>query len=219
MENYSKIFKKCPLFCGIEDEKLYTMLGCLGARVVHFDKKSEIFAEGESAGRIGILLSGSARAVRSDSFGNRNILAVIEPADIFGADFACAEVETLPISIIAEEDSEVMLVNSSHILHTCSKNCAFHQRMIYNLMKDLATKNISYHQKIEVTSGRTTREKLLIYLGLYSAKTGKRSFTIPFNRQELADYLEVDRSGLSVEISKLSKEGVIESRKNCFTIK
>ena len=99
MEKYSKIFKTCPLFDGIEEEKLYKMLACLGAKVVHFDKKSEIFAEGEAAKSIGILLSGSAQTVRNDSYGNRSILALIEPPEIFGEDFACAEVGELPISV------------------------------------------------------------------------------------------------------------------------
>ena len=85
-------------------------------------------------------------------------------------------------------------------------------------MKNLATKTLLFHQKIEITSKRTTREKLLTYLSLYSKKVDKKSFTIPFDRQELADYLEVERSGLSMEISKLKKDGIINSQKNYFEL-
>ena len=111
-----------------------------------------------------------------------------------------------------------MLIDCSHILHTCSNNCGFHQQLIYNLMKDLASKTVVFHQRIEVTSKRSTREKLLTYLGIVSQQKGSDSFKIPFNRQELADYLEVDRSGLSAEISKMRKEGILESNKNYFKL-
>ena len=116
-------------------------------------------------------------------------------------------------------DRKVMFIDSSHILHTCSNNCAFHRQLIFNLMKDLASKTILFHQRIEVTSKRTTREKLLTYLAIQAKKAGRDSFSIPFDRQELADYLEVDRSGLSAEISKLRREGVLTSHKNHFTLR
>ena len=125
---------------------------------------------------------------------------------------------TLPVAVIATEPSEVMFVDCDHILHTCSNNCGFHQQLIYNLVKDLAEKSIRFHQKVEVTSKRTTREKLMAYLSLQAKRVGSTRFEIPFDRQELADYLEVDRSGLSAEIGKLKKEGIIKNRKNHFVI-
>ena len=124
----------------------------------------------------------------------------------------------MPISVIANEPCEIMLIDSSHILHTCSNHCAFHQRLIFNLMKDLASKTILFHQRMEITSKKTTREKLTAYLTVQAKKAGSNRFEIPFDRQELADYLEVDRSGLSVEIGKMKKEGLIENRKNRFVL-
>ncbi len=218
MKKYLEILKKCPLFFGIEDEKLLLMLNCLGARVVSFDKKYTIFAEGTPAKYVGVLLSGSAQIIQIDFYGNRSILSEISPSEVFAEAFACAEVGTIPVTVIANESCEVMLINSDHILHTCSNNCDFHQQLIFNLMKDLAVKTLMFHQKIEVTSKRTTREKLMTYLMLQAKKAGSDSFEIPFDRQELADYLEVDRSGLSVEIGKLRQEGVIESRKKHFKL-
>ena len=111
-----------------------------------------------------------------------------------------------------------MLIDCSHILHTCSNHCGFHQQLIFNLMKDLASKTIMFQQRIEITSKRSTREKLMTYLILQARKVSSDSFDIPFDRQELADYLEVDRSGLSVEISKLRNEGVIECKRNFFKL-
>ena len=139
-------------------------------------------------------------------------------AIIFAEAFACAEVGSIPVTITANEPSDIMLIDCSHILHTCSNNCGFHQQLIFNLMKSMAIKNLNFHQRIEITSKRSTRDKLLAYLMLQAKKAGSDSFEIPFDRQELADYLEVERSGLSAEISKLRQEGVIESHKSHFKL-
>ncbi len=218
MKKYLEVLRHCSLFFGIEDDSLVKMLGCLGARVVAFDKKYTIFAEGSPAKYIGIMLSGSAQVAQVDYYGNRSILSEVGTAEVFAEAFACAEVDSLPVTVIASEPCEVMLINSSHILHTCENNCGFHRQLIFNLMRDLARKTIMFHQRIEVTSKRSTREKLMAYLLLQAKREGKDSFDIPFDRQELADYLEVERSGLSAEISKLRAEGVLECRKNHFRL-
>ena len=218
MEKHLPLLKKCPLFENIDDESLLRMLHCLGARIEFFDKKYTIFAEGNPAKYIGIVLSGEVQMVQVDYYGNRSIISVIGERELFAEAFAAAEVRALPVSAIANEPSEIMLIECAHILHTCQNNCGFHQTLIYNLMKDLALKTLTFHQRIEITSKRTTREKLLTFLSLEAAKVGKNSFEIGFDRQELADYLEVERSGLSAEISKLKKEGVIENRKNHFKL-
>lgn len=218
MKKYFDVLRKCSLFNNISDENLTVLLECLGAKVEFFDKKYTIFSEGNPAKYIGIMLSGSAQIIRNDYFGNRSIVAGIEPSEIFGEAFACAGVSAIPVTIIANEPCEVMLINCSRILQTCDSNCGFHRLLIFNLMKSLATKNIMFHQKIEVTAKRSTREKLMAYLMLYAKKVGSNSFNIPFDRQELADYLEVERSGLSAEISKLRKEGIIESHRKHFKL-
>lgn len=218
MEKYLEILKKCSLFEGIREEDLTTLLGCLGATVDFYDKKYTAMAEGNRAKYIGIVLSGEVQIVQVDYYGNRSIIAHAEPGEVFGEAFACAEVEVLPVSAIANEPSEIMFIDAGHIMHTCSNSCAFHQQLIFNLMKNLATKNIMFHQKVAITSKRSTREKLLAYLNLYAKKAGSRTFTIPFDRQELADYLEVDRSGLSACISKLREEGVLESERSTFRL-
>ena len=218
MKNYFGILRKCSLFADIEDQHLIAMLSCLGAKRESFDKKYTIFAEGNPAKYIGILLSGSAQIIRHDYYGNRSIVAGVLPGELFGESFACADIKTLPVSIVANEPCEVLLIDGSHVLHTCSNGCEFHRRMIYNLMRDLAAKNIMFHQKLDITGKRSTREKLLAYLAYVERQSGKNEFEIPFDRQELADYLEVDRSGLSAEIGKLRREGVIDCRKNHFVL-
>lgn len=218
MKKYFDVLRKCALFNNIGDDDLTVLLGCLGARIEFFDKKYTIFSEGNPAKYIGIMLSGSAQIIRNDYFGNRSIVSGIEPAEIFGEAFACAGLDSIPVTITANQPCEVMLINCNRILNTCDNNCGFHRLLIFNLMKSLATKNIMFHQKIEIVARRSTREKLMAYLMLYAKRAGSNRFDIPFDRQELADYLEVDRSGLSAEISKLCKEGVIESRRKHFVL-
>lgn len=218
MKKYFEVLRKCPLFCNIADENLISMLGCLGARVESFDRKETVLAEGDKAEYVGIVLSGSVQIVRVDYFGNRSILTTAHPSELFGEAFACAGVSEIPVDIVASGKCEIMFIDCVKIICACSNACDFHRQMIYNLMRNIAAKNIMFHQKIEVTSKRSTREKLMTYLLLQAKRSNSRSFEIPYDRQELADYLEVERSGLSAEISKMRKEGIIESRKNHFEL-
>ncbi len=218
MKKYLNILKKCPLFMNIGEEDLLRMLVCLGAKVEYFDKKYTVFAEGSPAKYIGIVLSGSVQIVQVDFDGNRSILGEMHPSEVFAEAFACAEMLSLPVSVIANEPGEIMLIDALHVLHTCTNHCGFHQQLIFNLMKDLALKTIFFHQRMEITSKRTTREKILAYLHTQAKRTGALSFEIPFDRQELADFLEVDRSGLSSEIGKLKKDGIIEVERKRFTL-
>ena len=218
MKNYFEVLRKCPLFKGIADDEIEGMLGCLGAYTQSYDKDTMIISEGDEARYVGVLLSGEAQIEQTDYYGNRSIVAAIEPSELFGETFACANVEYMPVDVVAAEDSEVMFFDSSCVTRTCGRACLHHQQIIYNLMHIMANKNLLFHQKIEITSKRTTREKLMAYLMLQAKRTGKNAFDVPFDRQELADYLEVDRSGLSAEISKLRHEGVLECIKNRFVL-
>jgi len=218
MKKFLDILKNCPLFYGIDDESILKMLHCLDAKVDTFDKKYTVFREGSPAKYLGIVLSGSVQITQTDYFGNRNILSNIGASEVFAEAFAAAGTNPLPFSVIANEQSEIMFIDCAHILHTCKNGCAFHHQLIFNLMKDLADKTIMFHQKMEIMSKRTTREKLLEYLTVCSKNFESSSFVIPFDRQELADYLGVDRSGLSVEISRLKKEGVLDCHRAHFKL-
>lgn len=218
MEKFIETLRACPLFYEVADADILKMLGCLGARVTRYGRKSTVLAEGTAATQFGILLSGTVQTVSLDCYGNRSILSEGRPGDLFGEEFACAEVSEMPVTVLASEPSEAVLVDCAHVLRTCSHNCTHHRQMIYNLMRSMAQKNLAYHRRIEITSKRTTREKLLAYLTQVAKESGSRHLAIPFDRQELADYLEVDRSGLSTEISHLRREGVLECHKNHFTL-
>ena len=218
MKKYLNAIKKCSLFENISEENILSVLGCIGAKIESFDKKYTIFIEGSKAKYIGVVLSGSVQISQFDYYGNRSILGKVRSGEMFAEAFACADVKYLPVSVITDEPSEIMLVDCSRILCTCQKACAFHNQLVFNLMKNLAIKNLMLYQRVEITSKRKTREKLLAYLMFYSKKTGQSSFDIPFDRQELADYLEVDRSGLSAEISKLRNEGILKSNKKHFEL-
>lgn len=218
MKKYYEILNKCPLFRGIEEAELASVLECLNAGTAIYKKNELIFMEGSPAKFVGIVLSGGVRIIKEDYFGNRSIVSRYGPGELFGESFACAGTEVLPVSVAAAFDSEIMMIDCRRITRTCSHSCEFHNRIIFNLLKTVAEKNLEFNRKIEITSKRTTREKLMSYL-MYEAKNNRsNSFTIPFDRQELADYLEVDRSGLSAEISRLRKEGIIECSRSRFTL-
>lgn len=218
MKEYFPILGKCPLFDGIRERDLYVMLDCLGAKVAKYFKERSVFCEGDEARYLGIVLTGEVQIIRIDLFGNRTILAKVGSSQLFGEAFACAEQDAIPISVVASRDCEVMLIDAKRITLTCTNSCFFHSQLIFNLLKVVAKKNILFHEKIEITSKRTTQEKLMTYLLLQAKKMGSSAFAIPFDRQELADYLEVERSRLSSEISKMRKKGLIECRRNLFKI-
>lgn len=218
MKEFHSILEKCPLFDGISMEDLSAMMSCIGGRKMTVAKGGHILREGDPAELVGMVLSGAVRLERTDYYGNRSIMAHIGPAELFGETYACADVPSLPICVVADEDSTVLLMDCRRITTTCSGACAFHNRIIFNLLRLVAVKNLIFDQKIQVTSKRTTREKLMAYLLNQAKLQGSNSFTIPYDRQELADYLEVDRSGLSAEISKLRKEKVLESDRCNFRL-
>ena len=218
MKEYFAVLEKCPLFTGIDPSDWEGMLACLGAHVTELRKNQAVFAEGDPAGHLGIVLSGIIRIVKEDYYGNRSIVAQAVPGELFAESFACAGAAELPVSVIADSDARVMLIDCGRITVSCSNACAFHSRMIRNLLQIVAQKNLQLNQKIEITAKRTTREKLIAYLLNQAKLHGQDSFTIPYDRQALADYLQVERSAMSAEISKLRAEGILESKKNQFRL-
>lgn len=216
--HFSDELLMCPLFWGIEKKDGEAVLGCLGARRMRYKKGEIIFAEGEPARDVGILLKGQVQLIRTDYFGNRSIMMHIHPGQLFAESFACARAEKLPVSVMATEEAEVMLLDCQRVLSSCCKACEFHSKIIFNLLKIVAEKNLALHQKAMICAKRSTREKLMAYLLLRAKEAGKADFSIPFDRQGLADYLEVDRSGLSAEMSKLKKEGILDYYKNNFRL-
>lgn len=218
MKKYLDVLKTNMLFMGIKEEDLINMLDCLSADSKKFAKNEYIYMTGDSVSRVGIIAEGGAYIVNEDIAGNRNIIAHVVEGELFGEAFAFAETELLPVSIVASSDCCVIFIDYKKIIMTCNNSCTFHQRLLENMLKLLAEKNILLNDKIRHISKRTIREKVLSYLLRQSQLNKKNYFKIPFNRQELADYLCADRSALSSELCKLRDEGIIEFNKNEFKL-
>lgn len=218
MKKYLEVLKLSPLFQDMTEQDFLAILSCLRPKISTYLKDQTIFAEGDLSHYFGIVLSGTVQIVQIDYYGNKSIVTKIEPAQLFGESFAYAETKTIPVDVIACEPTAVLLINAQKITRLCPNACSFHNQMIFNLLKVIAKKNLIFQQKIEVTSKRSTREKLMTYLLLQAKLQNSKQFKIPYDRQELADYLEVDRSGLSAEISKLKKEGILDCKKNYFSL-
>ena len=218
MQKYLQSIKKCILFNGIKEEQLISVLGCLGGQIKEYNKNDIIISEGEQAIYLGVILEGSVHINRIDFFGNRSIIAHFKESEMFGETFAAVEGQKMSVNVVADDDSKVLLIKMKKILTPCESPCFFHSKIILNLLQAALKKNLIFNKKIEIISKKTTKEKLMCYLLLQAKENNSNSFTIPFDRQELADYLEVDRSGLSVEINKLKAEGVIDTNKSYFKI-
>ena len=145
-------------------------------------------------------------------------MAKVGPGDFFGEPYAASPGSVLNINVTACEDCEILMLRISRILTTCPTACSHHSRLIQNLVSVLSGKLLLFNEKITHMSKRTTREKLLSYLSSESIRQGKRSFDIPYNRQQLADYLCVERAAMSAELSKLQKEGLLKTNRSHFEL-
>lgn len=203
---------------GIDQDQLKSLLGCLSATTHQYRKDGFVFLAGNKAFSIGIVVSGGVRVLQEDFWGHRMILAHVGPGGLFGEAFSCAGKNVLPVSVATSEPSEIMLLDYRKIVGTCTSACVFHTQMITNMMRILAEKNILLTEKMEYMSKRTTREKLLSFLSAQSRSASSDTIDIPFNRQDLADYLCVDRSALSRELGAMQAEGLIRFEKNHFEL-
>ncbi len=218
MEKYYPLLMSNPLFSGIDVESLNSLLGCLNAKETFIQKGDPVFLEGDPAGFIGFVLEGSVQIVRDDFYGNRSVLTVAQKGEIFAETFACANVDVMPLSGIAVQNSQVLWLECRKMLTVCSNACGFHNMLVKNLLEEVARKNLQLSRKVQFMSQKTTKEKLLAFLLDQAKIRNANAFTIPFDRQGLADYLGVERSAMSAEISKLRKEGVLDSKGSWFVI-
>lgn len=218
MEKYFAQLKACSLFFGVNEEDLVPLLGCLQAKVEQYHKGEPVFLEGEEAGFVGLVLEGAVQIVQDDYYGNRSVLGHAEPGELFGESYACSSMQTMPVSGYAVKDSRIMRFSCGKMLTVCSNACRFHNQVVKNLLQVVAQKNIVLSQKIRFMSQKTTREKLMVYLLEQAKKNGSPAFTIPFDRQALADYLGVERSAMSAELGKLRREGILTTTGSHFQL-
>jgi CRP-like cAMP-binding protein len=214
----SELVNSVRLFDGIKADDLSDMLACLGVKNQQYDKKSIVILAEDNVDHVGVVLQGAVLIVKEDFAGNRSIVDYVGQYEVFGEAFACAGIQKSPVTVVAAENSEIMWIQFRRIINTCSMSCMFHAKLIENMMKLLAVKNMQMNQKLEITSKRSIREKLTAYLLGQAQESQSHDFTIPLNRSELADYLYVDRSALSRELCKMRNEGLIEFNKNHFCL-
>lgn len=215
---YAGLLQRSPLFRGMKAEELSAMLSCLGFREESFARGQFIFSAGDSVQYAGLVVSGAVDIIREDFWGNRSILDRALPGELFGEVYSLTASEPLTVPVVAAEHTEVLFLDVRHVMKPCSNACSFHIRLIDNLLSILAGKNLMLTRKIDHISRRTTRQKLLAYLSYQAQRSGGAEFDIPFNRQQLADYLAVDRSAMSLELSRMKQDGLIDFSRNHFVL-
>lgn len=207
------------LFCGIKEKEISSLLHCLAAVKRKYKKGEVIISEGTTTESIGIVLSGMAVISYGDIWGSNSILGYVAPGAVFAEVYACLPGEPLLISVSATEDTTVLFMNVGRILSTCTNTCPFHAKLVRNLLTVCAHRSLQLSQRILHTSSKSIRGRLMSYLSERAKRSGSHSFQIPYNRQQLADYLGVDRSAMCHELSKMQKEGMICYKKNQFLLK
>ncbi|MDD4081500.1 MAG: Crp/Fnr family transcriptional regulator [Eubacteriales bacterium] len=213
------LLRKCRLFKGFSDREIVHALGCLGARERRYHKGEYLLISGSPAGETGLVLSGSALVIREDYWGNRSILSIVGPGELLAEAFAGGEDEPLAVSVQAAEDIEVLLLSTGGLLGSRSDRCQLKARLTRTMLDILLAENRKLLFKIEDSTQRSTREKLMSYLSRQALSAGSEHFTIPYNRQALADYLGVDRSALSREMARMADEGLIAYDRNDFRLR
>ncbi len=218
MKNYIPILKKTVLFSGVKESEIESMLSCLQAKKYHFKKGEFVLSQGQRLDNILILLDGKLYIQQDDYWGNRSILNVVNTGEMFGESYAAPESGFVMNDVMAVEDSDVIFFDVKKILTVCSSACRFHTAVVENLVYAISERNRSLVQKLGYMSKRTTREKLIAYLSDEAKRQSSNRFSVPFNRQQMADFLSVDRSAMSNELSKMKNEGLIDFQKNHFIL-
>ena len=219
MEKFIHVLKRTKLFAGVGEEDITAMLSCLGARLCTYKKGEYVLRQGERLDDILLLAEESLHIQRDDYWGNRSILGHIEVGEIFGEAYVAPESGTLLNDVVALTDCSVFFFDVKRVITTCSSACRFHTMVVQNLFFAISERNRGLVQKLGYMSRRTTREKLIAYLSEEAKRQNSAYITIPFNRQQLADYLSVDRSAMSNELSKMRDDGLLEFEKNCFRLR
>lgn len=218
MRQYLPLLRQSAIFSGTENEEILAMLNCLQAVKREYPKEHHVFRSGDSIQSMGLVLSGHLMLFQEDLWGHRNIMAKIAPGEVFAEAFASSPNTPVNLSAIAETACTILWLDVAKLLHTCPSACTHHEKIVRNLVAVLARKNLRFNEKITHISKRTTREKLLSFLSSESMRNGSLSFDIHYDRQQLADYLCVERAAMSVELSKLQRDGILTYRKNHFTL-
>ena len=218
MREILPLLRSTSLFTGLTEEETESLLSALHGEMRAFDREELLLRAGQPVRAFGVLLSGGALVRQEDFWGNRNLLAAVGPGDLFAEAFACAHAVS-PVSVLCKTDGSVLYLNVRAVFSPCEKACAQHKALSQNLIRVLAEKNMQLNEKAGFLSQRTTREKLLAYLSAQARRAGSASFRIPFDRQQLADFLSVNRSAMSAELSRMQREGLLCADRSSFTLR
>ncbi len=212
-------FATFPLFRDIESDNIPAMLNCLSYQVERYQKGVFISLEGEHLQNIGVILDGSVDMIKEDFWGNKTILMRMKSPMLFGETFICGTETIATVSFQASSDTTILFLPFKRVMHTCTNACAFHHRLIENMVQLIADKNLELMKKTEVVTKKTLREKILAYLSQQAQLAGSEYFEIPLGRIELAEYLCADRSALTRELNIMKQEGILDYDRNVFRLK
>jgi CRP-like cAMP-binding protein len=210
------ILKRSKLFSGMDESQISSVLKCTKSHIKTYPKGDFIFLADVSAPEISILLSGSAQIIKENIIGDSMIVGSLEAGDMFGETFACTGKEFIPVTVIATDNCEVIFIDADNIIQTSKSACEFHRQMISNLLRIIAEKNVLLNKKMSYITHKTIRGRLEAYFLDMIEQKKSFNFTIPYNRNELADYLCADRSALCRELTNMRKEGIINYAGNNF---
>lgn len=206
------------LFNGLSAEEAFAAVKCLDGFSKSYSKGEIVFFMGQSTQHLAVVLSGMISIEIDDVWGNKNIMSHINKGEIFAETYSCLPNEKMLVNAVSLENSEILFLNTAKLLNPCENACQFHQCIIKNLLAISSKKNLILSQKIRYTSPKSIRDRLLSYISDQAVKNDTNDFTIPFNRQQLADFLSVDRSAMSNEISKMQRDGFFSCTKNHFIL-
>ena len=208
-----------PLFEGINAQDCAALTECLGCRVRQYKKGAHILLDGEMDGNAGIVIGGIIHMYKEDIWGSRFLLSLMKRGEILGESFALSKDGSAAqnsITFVCDTPCRVLFLPVGRILHPCTHSCPFHHQLAQNMYNMISTKNRNLMKKIEVISRTCLRDKILTFLSLEAQRQGSTIFQMPLNRTEMAEYLSVNRSAMSRELSLLRKEGILDFDKDRF---
>ncbi len=206
------------LFAGIAPEVIPGLLECIDAKFVRFSKGESIIEEGGYVQEFGIMLSGKGRVIKEDESGKQITITLLREGSEIGVIIAAGKEHISPVTVETQEESVVLLIPFDRVIGRCKKGCPRHDLLLRNYINIVAEKGLMLHEQIACLLKSSIREKVLAYLRRISRESGNTTFHIPFDRNGMAEYLNVDRSALSRELSKMKRDGLIDYHKNCFKL-
>ena len=218
MENHTMQLQDSPLFSGINEEDIQKMFTCLVFQEKKVTKEGYVFRAGDSVRLIYLIISGSMHIIREDFWGNRSLIETMQEGTLFGEAYVLSGATQHLVSVVAAQDSVILQMNPSPLFETCDKRCVCHTELIKNITYILSAKIVRLTEKVGHITQRTTREKLCSYLSQCARQKRSNSFIIPYSRQQLADYLNVERSALSHELSVMRELKIVKYHKNHFEL-